>query len=301
LIGVERIRRRLGLHGDLTRSLNTVSDHYAESAELETTDADRRAALQKAVAALETALVIRRPLGLEGDLARSLIHLSARYGGPGMDGAYPGAAAPRHEAVAAGEEAVEISRRLAIPGEVGAALGNLSNAYGAMAVLERTPAGRTPWLHKVVLASEEAVGIHRGIGVARDLRLSLGSLARHLSLLAHEALDSPARIGGFRASRASAQEASRLFEGAGDVRMYVMSLEDIVKASGMLWHEGDAVDLAAVRRVCERGRQLAQAMQLCDLSGFFEDAMTEFGMADPVGSTNLTSASVDSPDEMIMW
>jgi tetratricopeptide (TPR) repeat protein len=271
------IRRRLGLHGDLARSLNTVSDRYAELAELETTDAGRRAALQKAVAALETALAIRRPLGLEGDLARSLTHLSARYGALAwMETSLKDAAARRQEAVAAGEEAVEISRRLVIPGELGAALGNLSNAYGAMAVLERTPAGRALWLQKAVLASEEAVAIHRGIGVARGLGLSLGSLARHLSLRAHDARDSSARIAGFRAARASAQEASRLFEASGDVRMYVMSLEDVVKASGMLWREGDAVDLAAVRRLCERGRQLAQAMQLRDLVEFFEGALAEF-------------------------
>lgn len=271
------IRSRLGLQSDLARSLNTVSDHYAELAELEMTDAGRRASLQKAVAALETASAIRRTLGLEGELARSLIHLSARHGAMAwMETTLKDAAARRREAVAAGEEAVEISRRLALPGDLGAALGNLSGAYGAMAVLERTQSGRAAWLHKAVLASEEAVAIHRGLGVPRDVGCSLGSLARHLWLRAHEARDSPARIAGFRAARASAQEASRLFEASGDVRMYVMSLEDVVKASGMLWREGDAVDVATVRRVCERGRQLAQAMQLRDLFEFFEGALAEF-------------------------
>jgi predicted RNA-binding protein YlxR (DUF448 family) len=178
------IRRELGVQGDLASSLNNVSNSYADLARLETTREGRAAWLHKAVVAAEEAVTIRRELGVPGELAGSLNNVSSSYSDlVGLETTREGRAAWLQKAVVAGEEAVAIRRELGVQGDLAASLNNVSIRYSTLAGLETTRDGRAAWLRQAVLAVEEAVAIHRELGLQGNLASSLNNVSiRYLDL-----------------------------------------------------------------------------------------------------------------------
>lgn len=155
---------------------NNLSNSYEELATLETTHDDRRAWLDKAVAAGEGSLAIYRELGVRGDLARSLNNLSVRYSNlAGLETTREGRRAWLDKAVAAVKESLDICRELGLRGDLASSLNNLSNRYGDLASLETTREGRRAWLDKAVAAVEESLAIRRELGLRGDLAASLNN------------------------------------------------------------------------------------------------------------------------------
>jgi tetratricopeptide (TPR) repeat protein len=268
------LRRHLSLQGDLALSLNNASNAYSDLAELEATDAGKMEWLNKAARAIEQASAIRRDLGAEGDLGRSLGNLSNRY----LDLAKLETRQPERlvrlkQAIAFAEEAVEIPRRLVTPGDLAAALRDASICYGAMAEEQSVTEHRIEWIQKAVAAIEESVAIHRNRGDRTALGASLGAQARYLRMRAIEATDEASRRKDLSDSASAAGEASQLFEAAGDVPLYVLALRDFVSSYMLLSTTGERVDVRTLLWVCERGKQLADSLGWMDEEEFFSNVL----------------------------
>ncbi|HEX6750334.1 MAG TPA: hypothetical protein VF092_23780 [Longimicrobium sp.] len=273
-----RIRREVGVQGDLATSLNNLSNRYSDLAGLETTREARAAWLRSAVDAVEDAVRIRRELGVEGDLASSLNNLSVHYSDlAGLETTREGRVAWLRKAVDAVEEAIRIRRELGVHGDLAMSLNNLSNRYSGLAGLETTREARAAWLQRAVAAVEEAVRIDRELGVQGDLATSLGATCQVLRRRAENAEDAVESLPDLRASRDAIEEAARLFRENGNTPYFLVSLVDVVISQILLAQTGDPVDLAAIREVCTEGRTLAESMGDNDKLAFFDDVLSKLG------------------------
>lgn len=270
------IYRELGVQGNLAMSLNNLSNRYSNLAELEATQPNRTAWVEKAVVAGEEAIAIRRELGVPGDLAMSLTNISNHYSDlAGLETTQLGQAAGIERAVLAVEEAIAIYRELGVPSDLAMSLTNVSNHYSDLAGLETTLEDHTAWAGKAVLAVTEAVAIQRELGVQSDLAVSLASRSRHLRTRAGHAEESEKGLADLRDSRDSIAEASRLFKKSGDMRSSLRSLQDLVIASFLLANAGDPIDVEAVRQLCEEGRQLAHSLEDPETIEFFGNVLDQ--------------------------
>jgi predicted RNA-binding protein YlxR (DUF448 family) len=166
-------------------ALNNVSVVYSDLAGLETTREGRGGWLRKAVEAVEEAVSIRRELGVQGDLARSLNNVSNRYSDLAwLETTRTGRRDWLRKAVDAVEESVHIRRKLNVQGDLATSLNNASNRYSDLAGLETTREGRGEWLRKAVDAVEESIRIRRDLGVHGALASSLNNVSIGYSELA---------------------------------------------------------------------------------------------------------------------
>jgi hypothetical protein len=180
------IYRGLGVQGDLAISLNNVSNRYSSLARLETTREGRASWLQKAVIAVEEAVVIRRELGVQGDLAMSLNNVSNSYSDlAGLETSREGRASWLQKAVIAVKEAVAISRQLGVQGDLAISLASLCRRLRARAEDPDNAESQLTDLRNSRDAIEEATGLLRVSGNMRFLLMSLQDLVIAYLLLAN--------------------------------------------------------------------------------------------------------------------
>jgi hypothetical protein len=273
-----RIYRELGHQGDVAMSLNNASNRYCDLADLETTPEVRGDWLRKAVNAVGEAVGIRRELGTMGELAMYLNNASSSYFAlAGLETTHEGMSGWLRKALAAVGEAVRIRRELGVPGDLAISLTNVSNCYSALAGLETTPEDRGRWLRKAVEAVEEAVGIHRELGVQGDLAMSLGAACQVLRRRAENVNDHAGSLPDLRASRDAIEEAAGLFRESGNTLHFLMSLRDLVISHTLLHKAGEPFDATAVRAMCIEGTGVAESME--DEAGinFFRDELSRLG------------------------
>jgi hypothetical protein len=272
------ICRELGVQGDLASSLNNASAFYSDLANLETTREGRSGWLRKAVEAVEESIGIRREMGVPGDLARSLNNASAFYSRlANLETTREGQSGWLRKAVEAVEESVGIRREMGVPGDLARSLNNASAFYSALAGLEMTREGRGGWLRKAMEAVEEAVRIYRELGVQGDLAISLGATCQILRMKAENSDDAGARLADLRSSRDAIQEAAGFFCESGNTPYFLMSLQNVVIAHGLVADAGDPLDEAAIRAACTKGRALAQSMEDSERAAFFADVLEQLG------------------------
>ena len=273
-----RIRRDLGVQGDLALSLNNVSNRYSDLAGLESTREACGAWLRRAVTAVEEAVRIHRDLGVQGELAGSLNNVSNRYSDlAGLEATREVRAAWLRRAAGAVDEAVRIRRDLGVRGELATSLNNASNRYSDLAGLETTREARGAWLRKAVEAVEESVRIRRDLGVQGDLAMSLGATCHVLRMRAENSEDAADSLPDLRASRDAIEEAARLLRESGNAPYFLNALQDVVLAQVLLVQAGDSVDPAAIREVCVEGRDLAESMEDDGKLAFFNDVLSRLG------------------------
>ncbi len=169
-----RIRRELGVQGNLAMSLNNVSNRYSDLAGLEKTQEGRGQWLRKAVEAVEEAVRIYRELGVQGDLAGSLNNVSNRYSTLAeLETARECRGEWLRKAVEAVEEAVRMYRELGVQGNLATSLGANSQIRRNMAENADDPHAALEDLRASRSAIGEAVELFRESGNTPYLLLAL--------------------------------------------------------------------------------------------------------------------------------
>ena len=261
------IRRELGVCGDLATSLNNVSNHYSELADLETTRAGRQAWLSKAVAAVEEAVRVFRELGVHGDLAGSLNNVSNHYNElAGLETTREGRQAWLIKAVAAVEEAVRIDRELDVRGDLAMLLSNASIRYSELAALETTRESRRVWLIKAVAAVEESIGIRRELGVRGGLAISLNNASNRYSALAGLETTRAGRHAWLSKAIAVVEEAVRIDRELGVRGDLAISLGSLCQHQCAL-AEGEPDPPEIVRRLKLAREAIDEAVELSNHTG----------------------------------
>jgi tetratricopeptide (TPR) repeat protein len=271
-----RINHELGVQSELALSLNNISLLYSDLAGLETTRESRGEWLRKAVEAVQEAVRIRRELGVQGDLAKSLNNVSNRYSAlAGLETTRQGRGEWLRKAMEAVEEAVRINRELGVQGELALLLNNVSLQYVDLAGVETTRELRGEWLRKAVETVEEAVSIYRELGVPGDLAISLRTSCVVWRMRAEKEEDPTLMMEELQVSRGAIRESVALFRETGDTPRLMASIRDLVIAEMLLYQAGEPVDAAAVRPVCMEGRNLAEALGDEEAVAFFEKVLEQ--------------------------
>ena len=245
--------------------LNNASNLYSDLATLETTREGRSARLEKAVAYAEEAIGIHRQLGLQAFVATSLSNASNRYSDLAtLETTREGRRARLEKAVAYAEEAIGIYRQLGLPADVAMSLNNAANRYSDLATLETTREGRGARLEKAVAYTQEAIGIHRQLGLQAAIGTSLNNASNLYSELATLETEEALRVPLLEKAAAASQEAVEIFRQVGNPAHLLTALGNAVT---------DGVSLAAVTH-----QRVAKAiLDLCDEG---RDVASEYGDPD---------------------
>ncbi|MEE9616961.1 MAG: hypothetical protein V3T90_08140, partial [Anaerolineae bacterium] len=262
--------RAIGHSMHLATSLNNASLCYSDLAGLEETGAGRVRLLEQAVAAIEEAAGLYRALGLQADLAMSLNNASLFYSDlAGLEETGAGRVRLLEQALAAIEEAAGLYRDLGLQAELASSLNNASLRYSDLAGLEETGAGRVRLLEQTVAAIEEAVRIHRDLGLQAELASSLNNAARAYFGMMSVGEDDRLQVEWLRKALQAIEEAVDIFRAQGIIHHLMVGLRNVVILHLELVQHTGELDRTRVLALCQEGEALCGPMEDTERLAFF--------------------------------
>jgi len=188
---------------------------------------ERRHAAEAAVRFGTRAIADFRAVHSPAELAMSLNNASISYSAlAGQEETRDGRVQLLEQAVAAIEEAARLYRDLGLRAELAASLNNASGCYSDLAGQEEMREGRVQLLQQAVAAIEEAVTIHRDLGLRAKLATFLNNASLRYSDLAGQEETREGRGQLLEQAVAAIEEAARLSRDLGLRAELAMSLNN---------------------------------------------------------------------------